>query len=381
MPFGYDNPFVSSRVGNIFSQPYDRTPQLGSEGKRQLSIPMSKPQNIPHQREGSGVSDYMNEINRIMSNRPARSAYQQAVQEQPEYQAPGKVGRLGAILTGVAGGFAEGPTGGIRAAENLLYGGYNREMEAYNQRLAGLRDVAGMESEDIGTQVGAAGTAANLGVSYRDYLLGKEGHDITRAGQAEQGRQFDVSEARQGREFATSTGLQEMQLTIQQNQALANLEHMRNQARTDSARLALDRDKVEIEKGNAKIMEKYYGQMGEAAVTNANNPRTGGLTMSDLENADEFSWKSLADDPDWADAVIYNPDRSGPMYTFGPRVNEERRREVLEEIERRKNMFLGQKGTRPGRAGGPNSDWSGPRMPTNNADQASPYKIGPVERR
>lgn len=115
---------------------------------------------------------FMEVYKELMSkqNGPAMSAYRKFV-EKPAPTAdefkPGKVSRLGAILSGAAAGFVN-PSSGYGTAQEIISQPYREGMRRYADEGGRLREAASLEETDYKNKVGAVKAVGELQAKERD---------------------------------------------------------------------------------------------------------------------------------------------------------------------------------------------------------------------
>ena len=222
----YSDPYAFSRMGSMFDKPAPRSGfgnvkfnpttdtsqspyQQGSGLKRFFTnvIPEQKFQSPVGQ--GSVVedddslydekvaSDFQRKLMEFNKPGPARTAYMDAVRNTPTPQeyAPSGWRRLAATIGGAAGGLNQGAGAGAAIAENINNTPYKAALESYQNRTAGLGEIANLESQDQENAMRAFTSSVNLATSARDKALARaiQRGELTvkQAAEARQGRDVD----------------------------------------------------------------------------------------------------------------------------------------------------------------------------------------------
>ncbi len=116
------------------------------------------PTNLPtdsltDQPKQSPYDDFVNRWKTIASNRPQRDAYMKMVgQGEPDVK-PTKMNRLHALLSGIGSSLTEGPSAASALQTNILDSNQNKALGTYDRQSRRLGAAAGMESEDVNTQL------------------------------------------------------------------------------------------------------------------------------------------------------------------------------------------------------------------------------------
>ena len=100
-------------------------------------------------------SQYLNEVRDIYSKTgPAQAAYESHLQDLPEQQNPSVWGRIVAGIVGAGTGFAEGPSRGVAAGQGIIRRPYERALEEWQNKEAGLSRSAELEEKSLGRRLG-----------------------------------------------------------------------------------------------------------------------------------------------------------------------------------------------------------------------------------
>ena len=100
-------------------------------------------------------SAYLNEVKDIYSKTgPAQKAYESHLQDLPEQQNPSVWGRIVAGIVGAGTGFAEGPSRGVAAGQGIIRRPYERALEEWQNKEAGLSRSAEIEEKALGRRLG-----------------------------------------------------------------------------------------------------------------------------------------------------------------------------------------------------------------------------------
>jgi hypothetical protein len=289
---------------------------------------------------------YLEETQALRKDRPRRSAYEEAVSTPPkaeEYN-PSKWRRLAAILGGAAGGYAEGPGAGIATARTIIDQPYNRVMNDYERRIAGLREQAGAEAEDLDAMIADRKAAHDLELSYGE--LGFKGREV------------GVKEREVGaKEAGEVTDWYQAQAEIRDK--ISQIDHRLNQDISETERGILQRDRdaslAKLQAAQAEaarataaaapIHARAHTTSAEAAMKAAGTTKPRNLTATDIATADKLALAELSRDQDVAKYGIIIPNTYGGG---GFRVDEEKIQKyrgpngetITEMIEKKKNEIL-----------------------------------------
>jgi hypothetical protein len=127
-----------------------------------MSISMSMRNVTPPQQEAEEPgfrrrdwSGYLDDLKEIYSKTgSAETAYQQHLQNLPEQQKPSVWGRIVAGIVGGGVGYTEGPSKGIAAGQGIIRRPYERQLEEWQNKEAGLGRSAELEEKNLGRKLG-----------------------------------------------------------------------------------------------------------------------------------------------------------------------------------------------------------------------------------
>lgn len=344
MGLNFNNPFQPSRFNSIMSQPVDKSfgnvdfnPAAQSSNpfqqgqmpnqKRLFSgaMPETAPkfkvqpqQQGPQDTTDAETMNFYKMLKGIGGNRPARTAYQDALQNQPnsaDYQ-PSIWRRIGAGITGAAGGLSGGPGVGTELGERFLESPYRGALSDYQRRLQGLEQSAQMEYQDVSDERDAFTTAANYGLQRGDKQFTRQ----------YQNRQLDQKYA-------------ELEVTRQKD--LAEITHMQNQDINGANANVIAKLKADVEdrynQGKLKIDQQNANSQGvsagasatsaQAAINNAKANQTradkyqpaGAKGPLDPKEAYNLVIESMYHSGSYGNSIIPSQDEYGPAYKItGP---------------------------------------------------------------
>jgi len=347
MPFNLaNNPLAGLRLGNITQQPVDRTavaqpgifnpaasagnnPYSGLQNQKRLFsgiVPGAGASTTPspsmmrggrpsYQDDSFAQSQSFYDKLRSFNdpaNRPARTAYEQAVQDSPQGQdyAPSKWRRLAAALGGAAGGFAAGPAQGLGVAENINTAPYRTALDSYEQRISGLGEAANLEASDIDSerQNFIAATEYGNTLSNRNFE------------RAYKGRELDVKEEEAWNKYQADLADIQVKIAQANNAAernrLIGVGHEITQ-NYNNARIGVDRTNAQTNQYNAQTQR---GQLGvgqknaesgritaEAAKTRANKYRPPqSRPILEPDAAWDLALEQLYSDPQFNDRIEFD---------------------------------------------------------------------------
>ena len=100
-------------------------------------------------------SQYLAEVKDIYSKTgPAQAAYESHLRDLPQQENPSVWGRIVAGIVGAGTGFAEGPSRGIAAGQGIIRRPYERQLEEWQNKEAGLSRSAEIEEKGLGRRLG-----------------------------------------------------------------------------------------------------------------------------------------------------------------------------------------------------------------------------------
>jgi len=118
-----------------------------------MTNPMPSQTQAP-QSPGNEWGSYLSEMKDLYTRQgPSQQAYEQHLQNLPQYQKPGKMHRLGSVLVGAATGFQSGAGAGWQAGQEALNLPHRRAMEEWATREQGLGRQAEMEDKATGRKL------------------------------------------------------------------------------------------------------------------------------------------------------------------------------------------------------------------------------------
>ena len=184
---------------------------------------------------------------------PTQQEAEALYKSMPKYTPPDKLQRILAAITGGAEGYlSKSPTVGMQAAQEALRAPYKSKLERWQQQVAAIQPRLALEQ----TQFGRGLEEAKLGV--------------------EQGRVLSAAQAALNRFLATTRGQREREIhdreieriqemrakglindaterrKIQEASTKLREEALRDKEKTDAARLALSRERVNISRSRAQ---------------------------------------------------------------------------------------------------------------------------------
>jgi len=340
MPLNLSNPFQPSRFGNIMNQPVDRSfgnvdfnpatqesnPYQNQKRLFSGAMPETAPKFRVQQQEmpqedttDAETSKFYNMLKGVGGARPARTAYQEALQNQPnaaDYQ-PSGWRRIGAAITGAAGGLNQGAQVGTQLGENFLESPYKGALSDYQRRLAGLEQSAQMESQDVSDERENLVTAANYGMSRGDKQftrhIQQSGVDQKRA-ELQATHDKDMAQAERWRAQSNnemdknSIDAWVAERTAEHNNAMAAIGRTNAGANVTSAGAAASNAVAAHERAAA-------AQTAAEAAKGANK----GKAMS-YEEGYDFALKQMSNEPQFRGKVIPNTSQiaGSPNFILAP---------------------------------------------------------------
>lgn len=243
--------------------------------------------------------------------RPLKSEYQEALttgRPTPVDYDPSKRRRLAAIIGGAAGGLAAGPGAGIKTAQTILEQPYVRVMNDYQQRIAGLKDAAGIEAQELDAKLGDLKASHDLNIEYTG--VGQKQQEIDIKG---------VDAVTRAKDVVSEHMKRVADINHQLNQDIdavtkSNLEQQKN----DSL-VKLQAAQADLAKANAAAAPRHaqaHEDTAKAAGVAARRPLGGGTTAGKIVSADmtvagKKALANLANNKELYDKGIIVSDGSG----------------------------------------------------------------------
>lgn len=318
--FGGDDTIARGRGGSRpgLTMNYGEEPAvpIGQGGFRNFSFPRNpepEPEPEPEPAQNN-ASKFYQEMERLRMNQgPAVSAYSKALSEEPQVEdyKPNWLTRIAAGLSGFSAGMKD-PVAGVQVAQDLNSSGYRNAVSQYTRRLAGLKEHADLERDDMKLQVQALKDAQAAGLNYEKYLLDKQNTDSQIKERARTNdiasRRADVAQ-QAAATAAAKAAQQDYNYVPVQGGFMAQNKNNPADTRMIPAKTIQDAQ-LQVARGHLKVAEKQFDlneQLGDASMENTASliaTREGGagnkfIPPAQQKTAEESVDQEMMLDPDY----------------------------------------------------------------------------------